>query len=319
SMSELIFENLGMPEPDVFLGASNAAPSLQIAEVMAALHDEFVKQRPELVLVFGDVNSTLAGALVANKMSFPLGHVEAGLRSFDRSMPEEHNRIVTDMLSDLLFTPSEDGDENLSREGIPESRIHRVGNIMVDSLLKVKPRAKTLEAWKKFDVVPGEYLLVTLHRPANVDEPEVFAEILGALKEIGKTIPVVFPVHPRTRREMANAGVEQDLIRARVRLSEPIGYLEFLNLMINAQMVLTDSGGVQEETTVLGVPCLTARENTERPITITQGTNRLVGVTKASILSGFEKARVEEGAVSTVPKLWDGKASQRIVSILKQL
>ena len=318
SMSDLIFENLGMPEPDVFLGASNTAPSLQIAEVMAALHDEFEKQRPDLVLVFGDVNSTLAGALVANKMDIPLGHVEAGLRSFDRRMPEEHNRIVTDMLSDLLFTPSEDADKNLFKEGVPKSRIHRVGNIMVDSLLRVKPKAEALDAWKKFDLVQGEYLLVTIHRPANVDEPEALGEILGALKKIGKAMPIVFPVHPRTRREIAKASVEQDLIRAGVRLPEPAGYLEFLNLMMNARLVLTDSGGIQEETTVLGIPCLTARENTERPITLSQGTNRLVGVTTRSILDGFEKALAEKGRVSITPPLWDGRTSERIISILNR-
>jgi UDP-N-acetylglucosamine 2-epimerase (non-hydrolysing) len=319
SMSKLIFENLGMPAPDVFLGAGNTVPSLQIAEVMTALHKEFVKQRPELVLVFGDVNSTLAGALVANKMNIPLGHVEAGLRSFDRRMPEEHNRIVTDMLSDLLFTPSEDADDNLSRESIPASRIHRVGNIMVDSLLRVKPKAEKIEAWKRFNVSPGEYLLVTLHRPANVDEPEALGELVGALKEIGKTVPVIFPVHPRTRREMAKGSFEQVLVRARVHLSKPIGYLEFLNLMINAKMVLTDSGGIQEETTVLGIPCLTARENTERPITISQGTNQLVGVTKASILLGFKKAFTKRVAISDPPALWDGKTSERIASILQRL
>lgn len=315
-MSQIFFEQLEMAEPDAYLNINQMSPVSQIADIMRALEKEFAQNPPDLVVVFGDVNSSLAAGLVANKMNLPLAHVEAGLRSFDRDMPEEHNRIVTDSLSDYLFTPSPDADEHLLAEGILAERIFRVGNIMVDSLLRFRPHAERLEAWKVHGLNKGAYALVTLHRPANVDDAAALQEILSALMTIGAQIPVLFPAHPRTETHLREGGWKKKLKDKGVVLTPPLSYLDFLNLMINARVVLTDSGGIQEETTVLGVPCLTLRENTERPITIEQGSNHLVGTCPEGILAGFEHVMQAKKTKGRRPDLWDGRTAQRIREIL---
>lgn len=312
NMSQVFFDQLQLPEPDAHLGVSGGHPANQIAQIISALAEQFLAHPPSLVVVFGDVNSTLAGAIAANKMNLSLAHVEAGLRSFDRRMPEEHNRIVTDLLADYLFTPSADADENLLKEGVSKTRIFRVGNIMVDSLLTYKDRARELETYRELGHEKNKYALVTLHRPSNVDNVAVLAEIFAALSEIGEVLPVVFPVHPRTRAKIA--GIDSKWKKDRIKLVEPVSYLEFLNLMMQARVVLTDSGGIQEETSVLGVSCLTLRENTERPITLTisQGTNRLVGNRREGIISAFNKVVSEPAPKPANIDLWDGKTAERI-------
>ncbi len=269
NMSDVFFRQLSLPAPDVNLEVGSGTHAAQTAEIMARLEPVVANCKPDMVLVYGDVNSTVATALVCAKMGVRVGHVEAGLRSFDRSMPEEINRLVTDQLADLLFTPSEDGDENLRREGIASERIHRVGNVMIDSLVRLLPLAKKCN----MSGFPERYVLVTLHRPSNVDDSATLKGILESLLEINERIAVVFPVHPRTQQRIAALGVPL----SNLHLSEPLPYIEFLALQSRATAVLTDSGGIQEETTYLGVPCLTLRTNTERPVTVTIGTNTLVG------------------------------------------
>lgn len=317
NMSAVFFEQLGMAEPDLYLDIHGGSAYEQVTRVNKALSTEFQSNRPEMVIVFGDVNSTLAAAITANKLHIPLAHVEAGLRSFDRRMPEEHNRIVTDLLSDLLFTPSADGDENLQRAGVPAERIFRVGNIMVDSLVRFRPVAEALKAWTSYGLEPKTYGLVTLHRPSNVDDESVLAEIVEALIEIQQATALLFPVHPRGRERLAEWGLLAKLQAAGVRIIEPLGYLEFVSLMTQAKFVLTDSGGIQEESTVLGVPCLTARENTERPITVELGSNRLVGNSRKGIVEGF-RAMLAGTRQVRQPELWDGKTSARIEAILAE-
>jgi UDP-N-acetylglucosamine 2-epimerase (non-hydrolysing) len=315
NMSEVFFDQLGLPQPDLYLNIHGGSAAQQVGRMILELEKEFSAGKPDMVVVFGDVNSTLAAAVTANKLNIPIAHVEAGLRSFDRSMPEEHNRIVTDMLADLLFTPSADGDENLRREGVPAERVHRVGNIMVDSLLRFKAVADELRAWEKFGLPANNYGLVTLHRPSNVDEPKALAGLVDALVRIQSEAPLFFPVHPRSREKLAQAGLLAKLEGVGVQVAEPIGYLEFLSLMTQSRFVLTDSGGIQEETTVLGIPCLTARENTERPITIEVGSNRLVGNSAQGILAGFRE--MLNGSVQPrQPDLWDGKTAERIEEVL---
>ncbi|MBX3048303.1 MAG: UDP-N-acetylglucosamine 2-epimerase (non-hydrolyzing) [Anaerolineales bacterium] len=315
NMSQIFFEQLGLPQPDVYLNIQGGSPAEQIGRMVLELEKEFQNHQPEMVVVFGDVNSTLAAAVVANKLNLPLAHVEAGLRSFDRSMPEEHNRIVTDMLADVLFTPSPDGDENLLREGVAAERIFRVGNIMVDSLKRFQPVAEALAAWETFGLPRGRYGLITLHRPANVDDVEILRGLVDVLVQIQKDAPLIFPVHPRTREKLRTQQLLAPLEQAGVLVAEPIGYLEFLSLMTQARFVLTDSGGIQEETTMLGVPCLTARENTERPITISQGTNRLVGNRPEGILEGYR--HLQAAPTQPIhPELWDGQTALRIEEIL---
>lgn len=317
NMSQVFFSQLGMPEPDIYLDIHGGSQAEQVGRVILELEKEFTKQAPDMVVVFGDVNSTLAAAVAANKLGLPLAHVEAGLRSFDRSMPEEHNRIVTDMLADLLFTPSADADKNLKREGVPAERIFRVGNIMVDSLLRFKPAAEALQTWKKFGVEPKNYGLVTLHRPSNVDEEKALTRIVDALAEIQKKTPLIFPVHPRTRERLASSELMAKLEKSGVQVVEPIGYLEFVSLMTQARLMLTDSGGIQEEGTVLGVPCLTARDNTERPITLEMGNNRLVGNSTQGILDGY-RAMLAHPVAPRQPGLWDGQTAGRIEAVLAE-
>ncbi len=309
-MSGVFFEELGLPRPDVDLGVGAGTHAEQTGRVMIALERALLElpARPAAVVVPGDVNSTVAAALVAAKLRIPVAHLEAGLRSFDRDMPEELNRIVTDHLADLLLTPSPDADENLRREGIPAARIARVGNVMIDTLLAHLPRARALGVPEAMGLSPGGYAVVTLHRPSNVDDPEVLARLLGALAGLAERLPVVFPVHPRTR-----ARLEGDAARlaAALRLTDPLGYLEFLSLTSAARLVLTDSGGLQEESTALGIPCLTLRENTERPVTVAEGTNEVVGTDPGRIGAAARRILDGGGKRGRRPDLWDGRAGER--------
>ena len=321
AMSDVFFQQLEMPQPDYNLGVGSGSHAQQTAGVMLAFEPVLLEAKPDLVLVYGDVNSTVAAALVCSKLGVRVGHVEAGLRSHDRSMPEEINRLLTDQLSDLLFTPSADGDENLLREGIDAAKIHLVGNVMIDTLLRLLPRAE-----ERFpEGVPSPYALVTLHRPSNVDDLPWLRELLAVLAELSAQLHVIFPVHPRTRQRLDGVAPAHDA-NARLRLLEPMPYLEFLALQRRATLVITDSGGIQEETTFLGVPCLTLRENTERPITITQGTNQLVGrdlrrlrAAAAEILDReLTRKRSTQPDTARVP-LWDGHAAERIAQIIARL
>jgi UDP-N-acetylglucosamine 2-epimerase (non-hydrolysing) len=314
-MSKVFFEDLGMPRPVADLGVGSGTHAEQTGAVMVGLEKFFTANRPSAVLVVGDVNSTMAAAIVAAKMGIFCAHVEAGLRSNDWDMPEEINRVVTDRLCDLLLTPSPDGDENLRREGCAPETIVRVGNVMIDTLMAHLPRAKALGVPARFNVRPHEYAVLTLHRPSNVDNPAVLGRILEALADLARQLPIVFPVHPRTRRQAAAAGLGARLENSPgLIVTDPLGYLEFLSLTSEARMVLTDSGGLQEESTVLGIPCITLRENTERPITISQGTNVLVGTDPAALRREADRALTRPvGAPHPVPELWDGKTAPRIV------
>ncbi len=315
AMSDVFFADLGMPAPDVHLGVGSGSHAEQTARVLVGFEKVCLEERPDLVVVAGDVNSTLACALDCAKLRVPCAHVEAGLRSFDLDMPEEVNRIVTDRLCELLLTPSPDGDENLRREGTDPARIFRVGNVMIDTLLELLPKARATGALSRLGVEPGGYAVVTLHRPSNVDNPAVLGGLLDALCAIQRQLPVVFPVHPRTRRRFGEFGLGAQ--SSTLRLCDPLGYLDFLGLTSQARLVLTDSGGLQEETTALGIPCLTLRENTERPITVDEGTNVLVGVDPARILVAARRVLSGSGKAGRVPALWDGKASQRIAEVLR--
>jgi UDP-N-acetylglucosamine 2-epimerase (non-hydrolysing) len=316
NMSKVFFDDLRLPKPDVYLGVGSGPHGEQTAKVMCELERVFSSGAPDLLIVVGDVNSTMAGALVAVKMGIRVAHVESGLRSFDRTMPEEINRMVTDIVADLLFTTEPSAEKNLLREGVDGAKIHFVGNVMIDSLHFYRPMAERSTILDDLSLAPGRYGLVTLHRPSNVDDPEGLRGILGVFDELGKDCPLVFPAHPRTRKIMDNNKLQ---VRSeRLKILDPIGYLDFIKLMMHARLVLTDSGGIQEETTVLGVPCLTIRENTERPITVDIGTNRLVGVSPERIL---EEAREVLGARTRpgrIPELWDGKASERIVRVVDE-
>jgi UDP-N-acetylglucosamine 2-epimerase (non-hydrolysing) len=311
NMSDVFFQQLEIPAPDVNLGVGSGSHARQTAEIMTRFEPVVLERKPDMVLVYGDVNSTVAAALVCSKLLIPVGHVEAGLRSRDRAMPEEINRLITDQLADLLFTPSADGDENLEREGIPSGKIHRVGNVMIDSLVRLLPAAME----QKLNGLPDRYVLVTLHRPANVDDDGTLKGILECLLELNSELKVVFPVHPRTRQRIAEFGFDA----SQLDLREPLPYVEFLALQRRATVVVTDSGGIQEETTYLKVPCLTVRNNTERPVTVTMGTNVLVGQDGAKLRS--ELGRVLRGGQKqgTVPPLWDGHAGERIAQILSDL
>jgi UDP-N-acetylglucosamine 2-epimerase (non-hydrolysing) len=321
SMSDAFFRDLGLPRPDVHLGVGSGTHARQTAAVMERFEPVVLEERPDWVVVVGDVNSTLACALVCAKLLVPVAHVEAGLRSRDRTMPEEINRLVTDQLSDLLLTPSVDADANLRAEGIPDERIRFVGNVMIDSLFKQLERAASSNARADLGVEGRDYAVVTLHRPSNVDERVTLARIVSALEEIGARLPVVFPIHPRTRKNLAEFGLLEEIERGRrVRLAEPLGYLDFLRLYSGARLVLTDSGGIQEETTALGIPCLTLRENTERPVTVELGTNRVVGTDPARIVGEANEALTKGrgGGPPRVPPLWDGHTAERILDALRE-
>jgi UDP-N-acetylglucosamine 2-epimerase (non-hydrolysing) len=311
-MSDIFFQQLGIPEPDLNLAVGSGSHTVQTAEIMTRFEPVVVERRPDLVLVYGDVNSTMAAALVCAKLGVRVGHVEAGLRSFDRTMPEEINRLVTDQLADLLFTPSEDGDANLMREGIDPGKIHRVGNVMIDTLIKLLPVARRLT--QSDDVFAAPYVLVTLHRPSNVDEPEMLAKLARMLAALSQDIRVVFPVHPRTKERIENLGGWNPGMN--LRLMDPIGYIEFLALQVKATFVLTDSGGIQEETTYLGVPCLTVRRNTERPVTVTIGTNVLVGQDMDLLLTEARRILAGHARRGRVPPLWDGGTGLRIAELV---
>jgi len=313
-MSAAFFDELGLPAPDVNLEIGSGSHTAQTAGVMLRLETELNDRRPDLVLVVGDVNSTVAAALVASKLGIPVAHVEAGLRSFDRRMPEETNRRVTDVLSDYLFASEPSGVRNLLAEGIPQERIFLAGNVMIDTLMRFRDKAEQTGVLRQLGLDRQGYAVATLHRPSNVDRAEDLACLVSMLTELSRRLPVVFPVHPRTRERMEAAGIAA----CGLILTEPLGYLEFLGLTSGARMVLTDSGGIQEETTILQVPCLTMRENTERPITVEQGTNRLVGTHPKRILQAAVDALDAPAQTPAPPEFWDGKASIRVLDVLER-
>jgi UDP-N-acetylglucosamine 2-epimerase (non-hydrolysing) len=319
AMSQAFFEDLAIPAPDFFLGVGSGSHAEQTAKVMMAFERVLLAERPDLAVVVGDVNSTLAAALVAAKCLVPVAHVEAGLRSGDRTMPEEINRILTDHCSDYLFTHSEDADANLRAEGVAAGKIHLVGNVMIDTLRKYQEPARRRRAAEGLGLAPGRYALLTLHRPSNVDDPAAFGRILDGLETVLDRLPVVFPIHPRSRKRLEEFGLGARIARLdNLRLSDPLGYLSFLGLMMEARLVLTDSGGIQEETTALGVPCLTLRENTERPVTVRLGTNRLVGSDPDRLRREARAILDGGGPAGGLPPLWDGQAARRIVAILRR-
>jgi UDP-N-acetylglucosamine 2-epimerase (non-hydrolysing) len=317
NMSDLFFRQLGIPEPEVNLGVGSASHAVQTAEIMKAFEPVVLERKPDAVLVVGDVNSTIACGLVAVKLGVKLVHVEAGLRSFDRAMPEEINRVLTDAISDLLFCTEPSGVENLRREGVAQEKIHLVGNVMIDTLLRHLERAERSSILDDLSLAEGRYAVLTLHRPSNVDDPAVLGGLLDALEVVQRDDPLVFPAHPRTREKLARFGLAQRMASLRnLRLVDPLGYLDFLKLMASARAVLTDSGGIQEETTILGVPCLTLRANTERPITVELGTNRIVGQDPERIVAAWREICEGGPARGRVPPLWDGRAAKRIVDVL---
>jgi UDP-N-acetylglucosamine 2-epimerase (non-hydrolysing) len=317
-MSDVFFQDLGMPAPDAHLGAGSGSHAQQTAKIMVEVEPVLLREKPDVVAVAGDVNSTVAVALVAAKLGIAVAHIEAGLRSWDWRMPEEVNRVLTDRISELLFTPSRDADENLAKEGIDPRRVHLVGNVMIDSLRAALPRAGESRIHEQLGVRKGEYALATLHRPSNVDEPAALSRLLVALAEVSGRIPVVFPIHPRTRARLeAEPSLQARAEGARgLKLADPIGYLDFLALTANARLVITDSGGIQEETTALGVPCLTVRHNTERPVTVEVGSNALVGTDPAQVVPAALAVLEGRGKKGRVPDLWDGRAAERIAPIL---
>jgi UDP-N-acetylglucosamine 2-epimerase (non-hydrolysing) len=324
-LSKVFFDELDLPRPDIHLNIGGGSHAEQTGRMMIELEKVFRSKEPALVMVVGDVNSTLAASVTAAKLGIQIAHVEAGLRSFDRSMPEEINRIVTDALSDLLFTTEQSGNEHLLREGILPERIFFVGNVMIDTLLKSRQQAKSSDVLARLRLKPAAYAVLTLHRPSNVDQPERLQTILRVLTQVARQLPVVFPCHPRTWQRlqsldlpphMATHGEEQ---KCGLILQQPLGYLDFLCLLSQAQFVLTDSGGVQEETTILDVPCLTLRDNTERPVTLLEGTNTLVGTSEERIVAEVAKIVAGQGKHGQIPALWDGQAATRIVEVLSRL
>ncbi len=316
AMSKAFFDDLHIPRPDINLEVGSASHAVQTALIMQRFEPVVLEHQPDAVLVVGDVNSTIACGLVAAKLHVPLVHVEAGLRSFDRTMPEEINRLLTDAISDLLFVTEPSGEQNLENEGVDSSKIHVVGNVMIDTLLSHRALADQSDVLTRLGLAEKQYGALTLHRPANVDDPAVFGGILDALDEIQQDVALVFPVHPRTRNNIQKHGLLPRMEQMpNVRLVDPLGYLDFLKLMSHARLMLTDSGGIQEETTVLGVPCLTLRRNTERPVTVAQGTNQVVGTDPAEILKAYR--RIKKGEVKPrTPALWDGQAAERITETL---
>ena len=316
NMSKVFFDDLKMKKPDIYLGVGSGSHAKQTAKVMVEFENVCNEYDPSIVVVVGDVNSTLACSLVSAKLNIKCAHVEAGLRSFDRDMPEEINRIVTDSISDILLTPSSDGDENLLKEGIPESKIFMIGNVMIDSLFSNLEAVKSMDIRAKFGL-EKDYALITLHRPSNVDEKETFERIISAIEDISGNIQFVFPMHPRTRKMAVKFDLFERLQSIEgMNITEPAGYLDFIALMSKSKLVLTDSGGLQEETTALGIPCITIRENTERPVTITEGTNQLVGTDRDKIVKIGKETLEGNGKSGRIPKFWDGKTAQRIVDVL---
>lgn len=327
-LSDLFFKELEIPPPDIHLDVGSASHAAQTGEIMKRFERALSDLAPDLVVVVGDVNSTIACALTSVKLGIPVAHVEAGLRSFDRSMPEEINRVLTDAISEYLFTTEKSANENLKNEGIPASKIFFVGNVMIDTLLMHRHRARSSLILKRMNLDDGTvvpYAVLTMHRPSNVEQNGTLENILQALVELSQILPIIFPVHPRTRKQIDLLGLggyfRTDLPRTGslkgVMLIEPLGYMDFLHLMSHSKLVLTDSGGIQEETTVLDIPCLTLRENTERPVTIEQGTNVLVGASRDRILAAATKALNDEARERRIPDLWDGKAAERIVTLLE--
>jgi len=314
AMAGGFLKELSLPTPDRDLGVGSASHAVQTAKIMIAFEEICLAERPNLVVVVGDVNSTMAASVVAAKLLIPVAHVEAGLRSFDRTMPEEINRIVTDRLADLLLTPSRDASDNLRAEGAAEETIHLVGNVMIDTLRRHLPIAQLDRVRDRVPVGDAAYAVLTLHRPSNVDRADTLREILRAVRHVTALMPVVFPVHPRTRARLDEFGLSAELDGALV--TEPLGYIDFLALTSHASLILTDSGGLQEESTALGIPCLTLRENTERPITVTDGTNRVVGTRAADIISGVDAALASTAGPPRLPELWDGRAAERVARVL---
>lgn len=315
-MSDSFFKDLGIPKPDISLGVGSGTHAEQTAKIMLGFEKILRKEKPNLVLVVGDVNSTLACSIVSAKLNIPVAHVEAGLRSFDRSMPEEINRIVTDSLSDYLFITCEDANQNLLREGVSRDKIFFVGNTMIDTLYKLKGRIDKNTYWQ---TVKEPFALLTLHRPSNVDNKENFLKILKGLEKIQEAIKIIFPIHPRTKKNIKRMGLNKMIKKMpNLHLLEPLSYFNFMSLIKHAQVVFTDSGGIQEETTVLGVPCLTLRENTERPVTITQGTNTLVGIDTEKIISTALTVIKNGKKREKIPELWDGKTAERIVQVFQE-
>ncbi len=319
-MSKIFFQDLSLPHPDINLGIGSASHAVQTAKIMIEFEKVCIKEQPDIVIVVGDVNSTIACTLVATKLGIKTSHVEAGLRSFDRSMPEEINRIITDSISDFLFTSCEDANRNLKIEGIPKEKIFFVGNIMIDTLKHCHEKSRKINIYKKYGLSKNNYALLTLHRPSNVDGENTLYDILRAVKEISNYIPIFFSVHPRTKKFIKKFCFDSLLANGNsIILTNPIGYLEFLSLMMDAKIVLTDSGGIQEETTVLGIPCLTLRNNTERPVTVKEGTNTVVGRCRDKIISETMKIlRGENHKHAGIPRLWDGNTSERIIGVLIQ-
>ncbi len=318
NMSNVFFEDLGLPKPDIHLGVGSGTHAEQTGQVMMAYEKVLIEKNPDLVIVVGDVNSTMAATLAAVKLGVKVAHLEAGLRSFDRTMPEEINRLVTDALADILWTPSPDADENLIREGISNEKIHCVGNIMIDSLEMLRDKIQAQDTCNDFDLKSQEYGLVTLHRPSNVDDPKILKNLCIMLIKISKKLPLVFPIHPRTRKSADAIGLLSELDKAKqLLILEPLNYVRFMNLVFNCRFALTDSGGIQEETTYLGIPCLTLRPNTERPITVTIGTNRLC--TLDDLLENVEKVAAGKVRKKSEIPLWDGMTSSRVVESIKEI
>jgi UDP-N-acetylglucosamine 2-epimerase (non-hydrolysing) len=318
-MSDLFFRDLGIPQPDINLGVGGGSHAAQTAAIISAFEPVLLQHLPEAVLVVGDVNSTIACGLVAVKLGVKLIHVEAGLRSFDRTMPEEINRLLTDSISDLLFCSEQSGVDNLLREGHAPDQVHLVGNVMIDSLLKHRVQAEQTTILDQLDLKPREYAVVTLHRPSNVDQPETLRTVLDILSSLQRHLRVVFPIHPRTRNRLGEFGLEGELAGLKnVVVTDPLGYLEFLKLTASARLVLTDSGGIQEETTILRVPCVTMRDNTERPVTCQLGSNRLAGTQPERVIKMIEESLADPTTCDTVPPLWDGHAAERIVRIIAE-
>ncbi len=314
-MNDIFFKEFGMPQPDHFLGIGSGTHGAQTGRAMIALEELFMKERPSLLVIVGDVNSTAAGALVAVKLGIPVAHLEAGLRSGDRTMPEEINRLVTDAICDLLLTPSPDADDNLRREGVAPDKIHFVGNIMIDSLVQLLPRARESRILHDVAVQENQYVAVTLHRPSNVDNPNNLLRIINELEKVANHLPVIFPMHPRTQRNLQSS--HSAIQNLKSKILSPLGYLDFLRLQSSAALVITDSGGVQEETTYMGIPCLTLRPNTERPVTVTQGTNRLVNPETESLASLADESMRRPRIVPKI-ELWDGRTAPRVMDVIER-